>query len=80
MYWILMIRICSVLGCTGGEMETKYMDYYSCGSAGYAQVSKVWNDLTEYFGTKLMNEYVYMVSIHCDKRQKNIEAAWLMNH
>ncbi len=56
------------------------MDYYSCGSAGYAQVSKVWNDLTEDFGTKLMNEYVYMVSFHCDKRQKNIEAAWLMNH
>ena len=61
-------------------METKYMDYYSCGAAGYEQVSKVWNDLTEDFGIKRMNEYGYMVSFHCDKRQKNMEAAWLMNH
>lgn len=76
MSWILMVRICSILGCTGGEIETKHLDYYSCSTAGYVKVSEVWDDLTEKFGVKIINEYGYMVSFHCDKRQKNIEAAW----
>jgi len=71
-----MIRICSVLGCTGGEIETKHLDYYSCSTAGYVKVSEMWNDLTEKFGIKLMNEYGYMISFHCEKRGKNMEAAW----
>ena len=71
-----MVRICSILGCTGGEIETKHLDYYSCSTAGYVKVSEMWNDLTEKFGVKIINEYGYMVSFHCDKRQKNIEAAW----
>jgi len=68
-----MIRICSVLGCTGGEIETKHLDYYSCSTAGYVKVSEVWNDLTAKFGVKIINEYGYMVSFHCDKREKNIQ-------
>ena len=75
-----MIRICSVLGCTGGEMETKHLDYYSCSTEGYVKVAEIWNDLTEKFGIKLMNEYSYMISFHCEKHGKNMEAAWLMNH
>ena len=71
-----MVRICSILGCTGGEIETKHLDYYSCSTAGYVKVSEVWDDLTEKFGVKIINEYGYMVSFHCYKRQKNIEAAW----
>ena len=73
MSWVLMLRICSVLGCTGGEMETKYFDYYSCSTAGYIKVSEMWNDLTEKFGVKIINEYGYMVSFYCDKREKNIQ-------
>ena len=57
-------------------METKHLDYYSCSTAGYVKVSEVWNDLTEKFGVKIINEYGYMVSFHCEKHGKNMEAAW----